>query len=120
MTAYVTILVASIANALKIPNTALRFRPPLPPAQVANLLAQYGITGEGTATAASPAAGGDAAIVWKLRADKALEPIQVALGITDHAYTEVVNTVKGALNPDDEVVTASIEPIGSNAPGGPR
>jgi HlyD family secretion protein len=120
MTAYVTIPVASIANALKVPNTALRFRPPLPPAQVANLLGQYDITGERTALAASLAAGGDAAIVWKLRADKTLEPVQVALGITDHAYTEVANTVKGTLNPGDEVVTASIEPRSSNTPGGPR
>jgi HlyD family secretion protein len=117
MTAYVTIPVASISNALKVPNTALRFRPPLPPAQVANLLGQYDITGEGKALAASPA-GGEAAIVWKLRADNTLEPVQVGLGITDHAYTEVANTVKGTLNPGDEVVTASIEP--RSTPGGPR
>ena len=37
-----------------------------------------------------------------------LEPVELALGITDHAYTEVAAVVKGNLQTGDEVVTGSV------------
>src|ERR1700687_5291606 len=43
MTAYVTIPVASVQNVLKLPNTALRYKPPMSPEDVMRLYAQYGI-----------------------------------------------------------------------------
>src|SRR6202140_1537930 len=43
MTAYVTIPVATVQNVLKLPNTALRYKPPLSPEEVMRLYAQYGI-----------------------------------------------------------------------------
>jgi hypothetical protein len=77
--------------------------------------AKYGI-GESTQQASRPGAEsslaqvpkGEIAVVWKLRADKSLEPAEIAIGITDHAYTEVLSVVKGDLNVDDSVVTASV------------
>src|SRR6202158_3185508 len=47
MTAYVTIPVASVQNALKLPNTALRYKPPNTPEEILALYKQYGIEGGG-------------------------------------------------------------------------
>lgn len=47
------------------------------------------------------------AVVWKLNADKLVEPVQIKLGITDHTTTEVAQVIKGSLNPQDQVVTGS-------------
>jgi HlyD family secretion protein len=43
MTAYVSIPVASVSDAVKIPNAALRFKPDLPPDKVQELYQKYGI-----------------------------------------------------------------------------
>ena len=45
MTAYVTIPVATVQNVLKLPNTALRYKPPLEPEQVLALYRRFGIEG---------------------------------------------------------------------------
>ena len=45
--------------------------------------------------------------MWKLNADKSVEPVQIKLGITDHTTTEVAQVVKGSLNPQDQVITGS-------------
>ena len=50
MTAYVTIPVATVQNALKLPNTALRYKPPMTPEEILALYKHYGI--EGTERAA--------------------------------------------------------------------
>jgi HlyD family secretion protein len=150
MTAYVTIPVATAEDALKVPNAALRYRPPLEPEAVQALYAKYGIdTGEGhggtTATADSAhlgvavasaavktgretasATGGPrgaggrrpkpraaGVVVWKLHHDRTIEPVEILLGITDHAYTEVVAVTHGSLEAGDEVVTASLSSRGS-------
>jgi HlyD family secretion protein len=124
MTAYVTIPVATVQNSLKIPNTALRFRPLLPAAEFRALYAKYGIDeaskqppSSDAETSSERAGTRETAVVWKLRADKTLEPVQVAIGITDHAYTDVPAVVKGDLKADDNIVTASVE---SRTPQGPR
>jgi HlyD family secretion protein len=112
MTAYVTIPVATVQKSSKVPNTALRFRPSLPAAEVRALYAKYGID-DGAPQSPLPNAGappaGEPAVVWKLRADKTLEPLGITIGITDHAYTEVVAVNKGSLDVDDNIVTASVE-----------
>src|ERR1700737_85968 len=47
MTAYVTIPVATAQNVVKVPNTALRYKPPMPAEQIVATYKQYGIeTGE--------------------------------------------------------------------------
>jgi HlyD family secretion protein len=130
MTAYVTIPVATAHDALKLPNTALRYKPPMPPDEILAIYRQYGIAGgEREAARAEPgvvqAAGqapapqaaprapkADTAVVWKLRGDNTMVPVKVALGITDHAFTEVTSVLKGALNEGDSVLIRSIVPKG--------
>ena len=128
MTAYVTIPVATAQNAMKLPNTALRYKPPLSPEEILAAYRQYGIEG-GEREAAKGGAGtvqaseqpaatqnptrapkGDTAVVWKLHADNSIEPIKVSIGITDHAFTEVLSVLKGDLKEGDEVVIRSVVP----------
>src|SRR6202045_2390919 len=45
MTAYVTIPVATVQNALKLPNTALRYKPPMSLEEIRAIYARYGIEG---------------------------------------------------------------------------
>ena len=136
MTAYVTIPVATVQNVLKLPNTALRYKPPMSPEEILALYRQYGIEPGARKTASDEAAaaerGGppiseaqnppraprsDSAVVWKLRADNSMEPAKVTLGITDHSYTEITGFVKGELKEGDELIVRSVMPK-STAPGG--
>src|SRR5215475_2513013 len=95
MTAYVTIPVATVENALKLPNTAIRYKPPFSLEEISALYRQYGVEGtQREASAASsvaernPAQGGgtgnfprtprsDTAVVWKFHGDNSMEPIKV-------------------------------------------
>src|SRR5580693_6038575 len=45
MTAYVTIPVDTVKNALKLPNTALRYKPPMSAEEILAIYKQYGIDG---------------------------------------------------------------------------
>ena len=128
MTAYVTIPVATAHNVLKLPNTALRYKPPLSPEEVLSLYKNHGIEGvqdtraEDSSTAvtggpASPASQNlprqpkaETAVVWKLRADRTMEPVKVSLGITDHAHTEVSAVLNGDLKESDDVIIRSVTP----------
>ncbi len=127
MTAYVTIPVDTVQNVVKVPNTALRYKPPMAPEQILATYKQYGIEGGDAkaadpvgATAATEAAAGspvvarapksDSAVVWKLHADNTLEPVKISIGITDHAYTEVRSVLKGELKPEDDVIIRSVAP----------
>src|SRR5467141_4075820 len=53
MTAYVTIPVDTAQNVLKVPNTALRYKPPMAPEEILAIYKQYGIEGS-EAKAADP------------------------------------------------------------------
>jgi len=124
MTAYVTIPVDTVQNVVKVPNTALRYKPPMPPEQILESYKQYGIEGgEGGATDAAGAVSATqappgvarapkavSAVVWKLHLDNTLEPIKISIGITDHAYTEVRGVLKGELKSGDDVVIRSVAP----------
>ena len=124
MTAYATIPVASVQNVLKVPNTALRYKPPMSPEEI---LAIY--KGRGIGDGASNPAGGsttslaqsapvtqsapraaktDVVVVWKLHPDKSMEPVKIAIGITDHAFTEVTAELKGDLKEGDDVIIRSV------------
>jgi HlyD family secretion protein len=127
MTAYVTIPVATAQNVLKVPNTALRYKPPMTAEEILAIFKQYGIEGaerkqaadEPAATSGGPTAGStahgpsrapkaDTAVVWKLHADNSMEPVKVSLGITDHAYTEVGALLKGELKEGEDVIIRSV------------
>ena len=130
MTAYVTIPVDTVKNAMKLPNTALRYKPPLSAEEILAVYKQYGIDageqkvaveetpGGGVASNAGQAASQnpprapkrDSAVIWKLHADNTMEPVKVSLGITDHAFTEVSGVLKGTLNEGDDVIIRSIAP----------
>ena len=141
MTAYVTIPVATAENALKVPNASLRYKPPLPPEEIRALYLKHGIAegsapdprpesragedvavgsrrAEGTgAHPARPQAESGTAVVWRLGADQAIAPVQIALGITDHSYTELSALIQGELREGDLVVTGSVG--GKRPPPGP-
>ena len=124
MTAYVTIPVATVQNAMKLPNTALRYKPPLAIEEMLDLYRRYGIEGaeeqrSAQAVADEKTAGVsaqnlprtpkvDTAVVWKLHPDQSIEPVKVSLGITDHAYTEVSAVLKGNLKEGDDLVIRSV------------
>jgi HlyD family secretion protein len=134
MTAYVTIPVATVQNVLKLPNTALRYKPPMEPQEILALYRRFGIEGGDRKSASDAAAaaeapqtadGGqnrprasrsDTAIVWKLHADNSMEPVKVSLGITDHSYTEMTAATKGELKEGDELIIRSVV-AKSSAPG---
>jgi HlyD family secretion protein len=126
MTAYVTIPVATAQNVLKLPNTALRYKPPMAAEEVLALYQRYGIDEGGgqsaradsaaeesaLARAAAPnaprAPKAETAVVWKLHPDNSMEPVKVSLGITDHAYTEASAILKGELQEGDDVIIRSV------------
>jgi HlyD family secretion protein len=121
MTAYVTIPVASVQNALKLPNTALRYKPLMSPEEVLRLYQQYGIDEKETEATTQSSQAADTtqsnitrvpratrAVVWSLLANNTMEPVEVSLGITDHAFTEIRAVLKGSLKEGDNVVVRSI------------
>jgi HlyD family secretion protein len=115
MTAYVTIPVAAVKNVVKLPNAALRYKPPLSPEEIRVIYAAHGI--DDMQQALAPGRKLETAVVWVLRNRNVIEPVRVSLGITDHAYTEVTKVLKGDLKPGDEVVTVSMTK--GSTPGGP-
>jgi HlyD family secretion protein len=133
MTAYVTIPVATVRGVLKVPNTALRYKPPMSPEDLLATYRQHGIDGEEgvqaavdsataapsqTSTQASASQGQprspktDTAVVWKRHTDNTIEPINVSLGITDHAFTQVNAVLKGELQEGDDLIIRSVVPKG--------
>jgi HlyD family secretion protein len=125
MTATVTFVYAEKDDALRVPNAALRFRPPpgmLRPKDGAG-------AGRGEArggASASPAAdegasrakqdrpGDGARAVWVLREGKP-QQVRIRTGISDGTSTEVV---EGQLEPGDLVITDASGP-GAGTSGGP-
>ncbi len=133
MTAYISIPVASVADTVKIPNAALRYKPDLPPETVTELYKKYGVVAsrpeqpgvnaaqQGTdakqrsVTKPNGTTASDLAIVWKLLPDKSLQPIQVHIGLTDHTYTALTS---GDVKPGDELITGSASvKMGTAGPG---
>lgn len=147
MTAYVTIPVATAANVVKVPNSALRYKPDLPADEIRALYQKYGIPEgpsqrpqtaktETSRTGATNTAAGaarpsqasegqapryDVQVVWKLLPDKSLAPVRIKTGITDHTFTELVQVLNGELNAGDELVTGVAQGRASSGPriGGP-
>ncbi|HEY4997540.1 MAG TPA: efflux RND transporter periplasmic adaptor subunit, partial [Usitatibacter sp.] len=100
MTAYVTVPVADATDVLKVPNGALRWRPAIDGATLRSMYEKRGIV------PARP-------VAWRMHPGDSIEPVQVAPGITDHAFTAITS---GALHEGDEVITGAVVAKGS-APG---
>jgi HlyD family secretion protein len=99
MTAYVSIPVAQAENVLKVPNGALRFNPQTAQPKTGASQRQGSSSGKQTNSTVGT--------VWKLAADKSLQPVQIKLGLTDHTFTQVAQVISGSLNPGDQVVVGS-------------
>jgi HlyD family secretion protein len=59
----------------------------------------------------------DVTIVWKLKPDNTLEPVQVRTGITDRTFTEMAQPLHGELKEGDLLVTGSNVSRAASAPG---
>lgn len=140
MTANVTIDVSTVQNVLRVPNAALRFKPPTDNKAEASgggggdamqRAARTG-RGRGPAGAAAQLPGGPRReaskmqTVYTLDAEKKLKPVEIRTGISDGRYTHVVS---GSLKEGDLVVvgmaTSKVEsapPMGGQGGpgGGPR
>lgn len=132
MTAYVSIPVAAVADVVKIPNAALRYKPDLPAEKMKELYSQYGVSvaqppplsvaatksGATSREHATPkpnsTGNSDTAVVWKLLPDKSLRPVQVHIGLTDHTYTALTS---GDLQPGEELVTGATSVKETSGPG---
>jgi HlyD family secretion protein len=139
MTAYVTIPVATVTDVLKIPNTALRYKPPMSLEEIRAIYTRYGLevsagprasdepsaapgrpTPADTTHNGSRAARRDVAVVWKLDQDNnTMDPVKVSLGITDHSYTQVTGVLKGTLRDGDDLIIRSLM-AKPQTPGGIR
>jgi hypothetical protein len=82
---------------LKVPNGALRWRPTIDGEELRAIYEKRGIA------PARP-------VAWRLRPGDSIEPVQVTLGITDHAYTAIT---AGALHEGDIVITGAALAKGS-------
>jgi HlyD family secretion protein len=127
MTANVRIVVDQKPSVLKIPNSALRFRPQTAQAalgeearvQTPRHRPERGSAGSGRPSAATPGRGGLTGRVWILGPNGNPKPVVVQLGITDGSFTEVA---EGDLKEGVEVIVGGGErptprPAGG---GGPR
>lgn len=117
MTATVTFTYAERGDVVRVPNAALRFRPPPEMPGVAPAADAGGARG---GERRGPGAGGEARpderVVWVLRAGKP-EPVRIRTGVTDGTTTEVL---EGALQPGDQLLTDASGPAGSGTGGGGR
>jgi len=123
MTAAVRIRVAGKPDVLRVPNTALRFRPvdasvvaPGPADAVAG-----GARGDGGARAASQEGAPRRAAVHVAADDggrPALARVPVSLGVTDGTWTEVLDD--GALKAGDRVAVGELVRPAAEQPGGFR
>ncbi|HUJ73716.1 MAG TPA: efflux RND transporter periplasmic adaptor subunit, partial [bacterium] len=112
MTANTTVVVARRDDVLRVPNSALRFKPPQPPQQAragqGGQAGQAGPGGQATpAGAEQPPSGpgprqpADRHVVWLLEGGKP-RPVPIQTGLSDGTYTEVVS---GDLKEGDPVIT---------------
>jgi len=148
MTADVTMEVDTVDNVLRVPNAALRFRPP---AEEGEEKGEAGARGgassrgdEGSPRAGAGAGGGASGggarggrggraagqsvyVLAKSEDGKKseLRQVRIKTGITDGRFTEVSSVLSGTLNPGDQVVTGletlKVEtPAGASPMGGGR
>jgi HlyD family secretion protein len=120
MTANVQIITAQKDNALKVPNAALRFRPPgAETGQVQSRAAEPAAAQGSGPRSDSGARGGLAGQVWVAEPGGKLRAIPLRLGISDGLVTEVL---EGGLTDQQDVIvginSAANQPAGPNS--GPR
>jgi HlyD family secretion protein len=96
-TAYSTIPTGEVADAIRVPNAAIRFTPSLPAEELKRLYQQNGVS-----LAAAASRSGAAKVVWQLGPDGRLKPMAIRVGITDYTFTQLVS---GDVKVGDRLVT---------------
>ncbi len=96
-TAYSTIPTGQVADAIRVPNAAIRFTPSLPAEELKRLYQRNGVS-----LAAAASRSGAAKVVWQLGLDGRLKPMAIRVGITDYTYTQLVS---GDIKVGDRLVT---------------
>ncbi|HEY0975532.1 MAG TPA: efflux RND transporter periplasmic adaptor subunit [Solimonas sp.] len=120
MTANVTFVYARAEDVLRVPNAALRFRPPQADAPAGASTQRSGAASAGGSQAGGRrgARGGETQsaprTVWVLR-DGAAVAVQVTTGISDGAHTEVTG---GELREGDLVISDLLNPTASRSSSG--
>ncbi len=115
MTANVTFVYAQKDDVLRVPNAALRFRPP-PDMAAFGGGGRPGGRGGGAGGSAQPRAASetpDRRTIWVIRDEKPAA-VRIRTGISDGTLTEVV---EGDLNSGDAVVTDAVGPPSGMATG---
>jgi HlyD family secretion protein len=118
MTANIAIVIAQHFNVLKIPNAALRFRPPEAPPKLVPVVP--GTPPPGAQPTPAPRARRDSShTIYVLPAGAAKPvPVQVHLGIGDGIYTEVLDGLKDGDVVVDSILSANpaVAPAGMRRP----
>jgi len=126
MTANVSVITAQRDDAVKIPNVALRFRPPDNAVVLTN--APSGATNEATGGKGQHKGKGGRGVrmVYIIAGDEhspALKPVPIKTGITDGIFTEVVDGLKdgdkivsGVVQTDAQAAAGSSNPFGGGFP----
>jgi len=99
-TAYITIPTGQAENAIKIPNAALSFTPPLPSDDLQKMYRNRKIP-----PAAYTSHTGGQQVVWKLIDGRTLEPVAIKAGISDYTFTQLL---EGPVREGDALVTGSL------------
>ncbi len=127
MTANVSIIVAQREDALRLPNSALRFRPPDSAVVLTNQLVSLSQPTNAAAVGKGKGKGNrNTRTVYMLAADgdsPELKPVQVKTGITDGIYTEIIEGLKegnkvvsGVVNNDSSSSAQPSNPFGGGFP----
>ena len=116
MTANVSVITAQRENALKVPNAALRFRPPDNATVLTNELASQAPPAGAAGPGKSRNKGAHGVrTVYFLTGDEqtpTLKPVPVKLGITDGIFTEITDGLKEG----DKIVSSVVNNDPANAP----
>jgi HlyD family secretion protein len=114
MTANVTFVWAQRDDVVRVPNAALRFKPPPDVLKKLQKPGEAGAgAGEGGGKRMRERGPSDEKTVWMLKNEE-LEPIKVKVGVTDGSVTEVLS----GLSEGDVVVTELNDPSGQQKPRG--
>ena len=108
-TAYVSIPTGHAEDALQLPNAAMTFAPPFPPADVEKLYKDRKIP-----PAAYTSHAGGHQVVWRLASGDRLEPVAVKVGISDYVFSQILD---GTLKEGDALVTGVGGGSGSGSQG---
>lgn len=96
-TAYVSIPTGHAEDALQIPNAAMTVAAPLPPGDLEKLYKERRIP-----PAAYTSHAGGQQLVWRLASGDRIEPVAIKVGISDYAYSQVL---EGNLKEGELLVT---------------